>query len=171
MEDAYRLVFDEHHRRLANIAAALSGDRHRAEDAAAEAFARVYPKWRSGRVDKVGAYLQRTVINEVYKAHRRRDRRLRIVGRPAVGAASDDGLATELWLTDALLTLSKRQRAVLVLRFLDDRSEQQTADLLGMAVGTVKSATSRGLTALRDHLGSQADATAPTAPEDDDVAR
>lgn len=144
MEDGYRLVFDEHHVRLVNIAAALCGDRHRAEDAVAEAFARVYPKWRNGRVDDVGAYLRRAVLNEVYKGQRRRDRRLRIVSRPAVAPASDDGLPIGLWLADALAALNRRQRSVLVLRFLDDRSEQQTADLLGIAVGTVKSASSRG---------------------------
>jgi RNA polymerase sigma factor (sigma-70 family) len=63
-------------------------------------------------------------------------------------------LASRLALIDALHQLPPRQRAVLVLRFFDDLTEADTAKLLGISPGTVKSTTSRGLARLREIVPS-----------------
>ena len=67
----------------------------------------------------------------------------------AATAASDPLLEQRRDLLDALARLPRAQRAVLVLRYFEDLTEAQTADALGIGVGTVKSHTSRALTALR----------------------
>jgi DNA-directed RNA polymerase specialized sigma24 family protein len=67
---------------------------------------------------------------------------------------------TTAWLADALWTLAPRQRAVLGLRYFDDLSEAQVADLLGCSIGTVKSTASRALERLRQAPGLMADDTA-----------
>jgi RNA polymerase sigma factor (sigma-70 family) len=69
-------------------------------------------------------------------------------------ADSDAEVADRLVMAQALRMLSPGQRAVLVLRFFEDLSERQTAELLGCSVGTVKSQTARGLAALRRRIGA-----------------
>ncbi len=167
MDDGYRDVFDEHRDRLLHIARLLGGDTATAEDAVAEAFSRTYPHWKAGKVRDPGAYLRRAVVNEVARTGRLRRSPPRAVApmRPS----PDDDVAVGLWLAEALLALPERQRAVLVLRFFDDRSERDTAELLGIRPGTVKSATARGLAALRSRL-SEANGH-PTTEEDRDAHR
>jgi RNA polymerase sigma factor (sigma-70 family) len=71
-------------------------------------------------------------------------------------AAADLDLHDALWT--ALSTLPRRQRAMVVLRYYEDLSEADTADVMGVSVGTVKSATSRALATLRTSSGLQDDA-------------
>jgi RNA polymerase sigma factor (sigma-70 family) len=82
------------------------------------------------------------LMRSAYPAHRRP------APEPPGGAATDD-LAARLTLRAALLRLTPRQRAVLVLRYFEDHTEAQTADLLGITVGAVKSQTFRALERLR----------------------
>jgi RNA polymerase sigma factor (sigma-70 family) len=148
----------EHHRELARFAFRLCGDRTAAEDIVAESYARVLPHWRAGRVDGLVPYLMRTVANEAYARQRRR--RLELTKEPP-WVPSDQGrfeeqidVHDELW--SALERLPLEQRRVLLLRIVEDLSEAETAHLLGIAPGTVKSRLSRALGNLRLVLAAAA---------------
>ena len=147
-------LFAAHHERLLRIAFLLSGDDRLAEDLVADAFAKAYRHLARGRVDDPGAYLRRAVVNGWKRQlgrlvrDRERARRLRIGWDPAFEETSverDRVLA-------ALATLPARQRAVVVLRFLDDMSEADTAAALGISPGSVKTHSHRALTRLRTVL-------------------
>lgn len=155
----FAAVFDRHQASLLRVALLLSGDPHRAEEAVAEAFAKVWPHWRRGRVKDDAAYLRRAVVNEVHSSGRRLGRQDRAARRHTSSAApevpfDEDSVQRDVLLA-ALATLPKGQRAVIVLRFYDDMSEAATAATLGMRIGTVKSQTSRGLSRLRVLLSQE----------------
>jgi RNA polymerase sigma-70 factor (sigma-E family) len=148
-------LFRDEHVGLLRFAYLLCGDHHRAEDAVAEALARTWPRWRDGAVDDPRAYVRRAVVNELRGRARRAlvrrrhdDRR---VVEPAGPRLEHDAVERDLVL-DALQRLSLRQRAAVVLRFYEDRSEQETADLLGISPGTVKTHVHRALEQLRTLL-------------------
>jgi len=146
-----------------NLAYLLTGERQLAEDLAQEAFIRVAGRLREVDPDAFPAYLRRTVVNLVRSHYRhagvrrRHAERIRIEAeqrRAATEAASVAGhIDDQLWA--ALEALPARQREAIVCRFYLDMSEQQTADTLGVQVGTVKSATSRGLQTLRAALNRE----------------
>jgi RNA polymerase sigma-70 factor (sigma-E family) len=152
---AFDRAVDEHHARLARFAFRLCGDPVMAEDVVAEAYARVWPKWRRGGVDDLVPYLHKAVVNEVYGRGRRRRVELRAsertVERPPTGQFEAE-VGERSALSAAIDRLPLTQRVVVVLRLVDDMSEQETADLLGVPTGTVKSRLSRALDALRATL-------------------
>jgi RNA polymerase sigma-70 factor (sigma-E family) len=138
------------------LAYLLTGDPALAEDLAHDAFVKVTGRFGDLRDPSAfGPYLRRTVVN-LANSHfrRRRIERIRIerLGREpaAVVTEADAGARAELW--QALQSLPARQRAAIVLRFYEDLSEQQTAEVLGCATGTIKSLVSRGLEALRGEV-------------------
>ena len=142
------------------LAYLLTGDRPLAEDVVQEAFVRVGGRLRHLRdPEGFGPYLRRTVVNLVRTEFRRRrlQRRHDALERPE--PASDlAGLGAILErdrLRAALLQLSARQRAAIVLRFYEDLSEREVADILGVRPGTVGSLVSRGLAILRASLGDE----------------
>jgi RNA polymerase sigma-70 factor (sigma-E family) len=142
--------------RLVRTAYAVSGDRGVAEDAVQTAFAKAFRSWRRiARMEAPEAYLRRMAINEVLN-DRRLARHRHEVSREQVpeqlaGSGADAALThDEMWR--ALSTLPPRQRAVLVLRYYEDLSEQQIADALGCRPGTVKSQASAALASLRSRL-------------------
>lgn len=149
--DAFSAAIADHHRSLAKFAFRLCGDRTQAEDLVAEAYARVWPHWRRGRVDALAPYLMRTVANLAYARHRRRrlERTIVLPASPDVTRSFEDRIdeRNELWA--ALDRLPPRQRVVVVLRVVEDLSEDETAAMLGIPRGTVKSRLSRGLDSLR----------------------
>jgi RNA polymerase sigma-70 factor (sigma-E family) len=154
--DAFTRAVEAHHRALARFAYALCGSMTQAEDAVAEAYARVWPRWRRGSVrDNLVGYLRRTVANEVYGRHRRRLLEWREAERSSAWNGDGQFEAT-LGDRDALWTalehLSPKLRVVVVLRIVEDLSEVETAAMLDLPLGTVKSRLSRGLATLRDHL-------------------
>jgi RNA polymerase sigma-70 factor (sigma-E family) len=150
-DDAFSDAVTDHHRELARFAFRLCGDRTLAEDIVAEAYARVWPHWRRGRVDALLPYLMRTVANEAYARHRRRrlERSKEPTYTPIVEGPFEDRVdeRDELW--SALGRLAPQQRVVLVLRIVEDLSVEQTASMLGIPPGTVKSRLSRALGVLR----------------------
>ena len=153
---------------LRRTAFLLSGDWFLADDLVQETLVRMYGAWpRIDRRDGVTHYSRRVLVN-LHLDHRRRpSRRERptddVPDRPCVqdGPADDDREA----VLAALRCVPPRQRAVLVLRFWDDLSVDQTAEVLGIGAGTVKSQTSRGLVALRSALAAQGVPVAPTLEE------
>jgi RNA polymerase sigma-70 factor (sigma-E family) len=142
---------------LVRLSFALCGDRGRAEDAAQEALTRVYLRW--SRLEDPLPYARRSVVNATRDSWRRRSRaeqRERVVAGqpPPMPVRIDEMIADRDRLTKALLHLPYGQRAVIVLRFWHQLSEQETADTLGNSVGTVKSQASRALGRLRHELQS-----------------
>ncbi len=155
-ERTFATVFNAHHRRAVRLAYLLTSDADQAEDIVAEAFVKVYPRWRRGEVRDVGAYLRRAVANEANSRLRRRYLERREVTRRHGDERGvrlvDDHAADrdEVWA--ALGRLPLRQRQAVVLRYYEDLSEAETAEVLGVSVGTVKSQVSRGLARLQELL-------------------
>jgi RNA polymerase sigma-70 factor (sigma-E family) len=147
-------VFEAHYLPVLRLAVLLVGDQESAEDLVADAYARVYVKWRRGGVTDVEAYLRRTVVNAVKNSWRRRTvgRRVERLVTQATFDADPRALETIVVerheLLTALAALPPGQRQCVVLRYYEDLSEAQTAALIGVAVGTVKSQTAKGLARL-----------------------
>jgi RNA polymerase sigma-70 factor (sigma-E family) len=134
---------------LIHVAYLLTGNRHDAEDLLQVALARAAQRW--GRIDDPEAYVRRTLYTQSIsrlRALRRRPPEA-LGATPAEPAWHSDDLDLRVALDQALRKLTARQRAVLMLRYYEDLSEPQTAQLLGCAVGTVKSQTRHALSRLR----------------------
>ena len=152
-DDAFSAAVAAHHRELARFAYRLCGDPNLAEDVVAEAYARVWPHWRRGNVDDLLPYLMRAVANEAFTRHRRRRLEHRRTPPPTPASQVEGPFEAQVDEHDALWAALDRlpppQRVVLVLRIVEDLSEDQTATMLGIPPGTVKSRLSRALGALR----------------------
>src|SRR5262245_44745729 len=121
--------------RLVRTAYAVSGDLGVAEDAVQTAFAKAYRSWRRiSRLEAPEAYVRRMAVNEVMNNRRRASLRHEVpradLPERAATRSPEDALGHhEMWR--AVSALPPRQRAVLVLRYYEDLSEQQIADTLG----------------------------------------
>ena len=129
----------------------LTGDAHKAEDLVQATLAKCWSRWSSiTRSGNAEAYVRRAMINTYTDWWRRKWNGERPTETLPETAVRHDGTLDERQDTlAALASLPRGQRAVLVLRFYEDRTEAQTAEALGISVGTVKSQTSRALSALR----------------------
>lgn len=136
---------------LTRTAYLLTGDRELAADLVQEALVRTYVAWRRVHREEAKAYARRTLVNLNIDRWRR---------RPAVPTdvvdRVDPGDAEQRFddrdeVVRLLATLPPQQRRVIVLRYFDDLTEAAVAEHLGISVGAVKSAASRGLAALRTH--------------------
>jgi RNA polymerase sigma-70 factor (sigma-E family) len=141
-------------RALQRTAWLLTGDWALAEDLVQTALARSWPRWeRIRRRDDPEVYVRRAMVNTWATWNRRRWRGERPSGTMPDSQAPGD-LATEvavrMAVQKALGSLTDRQRAVLVLRVFDDLSEAQVAQVLGCAIGTVKSTMARAMARLRE---------------------
>ncbi|HEY3263455.1 MAG TPA: SigE family RNA polymerase sigma factor [Pseudonocardiaceae bacterium] len=150
----------------------LCGDWHRADDLAQTAFVALHRHWRKVRDRQaLDAYVRRTLVRATIDESRRPWRRERFVDAvPEAGTerapgsdALGEGVATRQALLAGLRRVPPRQRAVLVLRFLEGLDVTGTADVLGCTEGTVKSQTARGLDALRGALGDALDDLRPAS--------
>lgn len=160
--DAFSAAIAVHHQRLAGFAYLLCGNRTVAEDLVAEAYAKVWPKYRNRQVEDLGPYLRRAVANQATGRLRRLRLERRETERRTVDWRLPDdrgGYSFETVVDDrdrlwqAIWALPADQRAVIVLRIVEDSSEEETARVLGVRPGTVKSRLARGLAALRTSLG------------------
>jgi RNA polymerase sigma-70 factor (sigma-E family) len=146
---------------LLRAAFLLVGDWGLAEDLVQATLANVYRAWR--RIERAGnpnAYVRRMLVNEAKRAWRRR----RV--REVFGVRAPEAAVPEVGhqrVEDAdqvvriLVTLPPRQRAVVVLRYLEDLPEAEVAALLGCSVGTVKSQSARALDSLRRSVAPDGD--------------
>ena len=141
---------------LHRMAYLLCGDWHLADDLVQETLAKSFRHW--ARVQRAGnpdAYVRRMLVNECrryWRRHRHAAGPVDVTGlEPGV---PDDAAAVtnRVALFQALLSLPARQRATIVLRYLEGMSERETAAVLGCSEGTVKSQSSRALGSLRSYL-------------------
>lgn len=148
-EDFYASVWH----RLFRLSYAISGDVGRAEDAVQSAMAKAYASWRRvSSADNPEAYIRRMVVNETLAAQRRgwwKSERSGDVPEVAIVDSTEQQVVNRAELWEALTSLAPRQRAVLVLRYYEDLSEQQIAEVLNCSKGTVKSQASDALAKLR----------------------
>lgn len=143
--------FDDLYRCAYQAAFRLLADREESQDIAQEALARASVRWSA--VSEFGqAWVARVAMNLALDFARRRKRRLREEVPPAPRRLIEDVVGDRLNLLDALLSLSRRQRQVVCLRYIADLPEGAVSHLLGCSVGTVKSHASRGVSHLRHHL-------------------
>ena len=136
---------------LLRTAYLLTGNPHDAEDLVQTALVKAVPAWKriSGNPD---AYLRRVMVNEnISRWRRRRGREVLVNATPDAGHDDPDA-ASALALQQALASLAPRQRAVIVLRYFEDLTERETAEVLGVALGTVKSQARDALARLRQEL-------------------
>jgi len=134
---------------LLRTATLLAGDPHRAEDLVQEALTKVALRWPALRDGSPEAYARRILVRDNISWWRRRRREVltdHLVDRAAPGSDPDRGLL----LDRALAALTSRQRATVVLRYYEDLSERETAETLGVSVGTVKSTTHLALRRMRE---------------------
>jgi RNA polymerase sigma-70 factor (sigma-E family) len=136
---------------LRRLAFALCGDWHLADDLVQHTFLQLYRHWRRIDGGTLDAYSRRILVN-AFLSHRRRSRREHVVAEPPSGVAPDPAEPRSDDVAAALAQLPPRQRALVVLRHLEDMSVADAAELLGIAEGTVKSQTSRALEKLRAAL-------------------
>lgn len=140
------------HRQLVASLTLYCGDRWLAEELAQDALVRARERWdRVAEMASPGAWLHRVALNLANSRFRRRGaerRALRRMGRP--NAAVEDPSTTDaVAVRDAVAALPDSQRAALVLRYFADLSVAETAGVMGMTQGSVRSATHRALQALR----------------------
>jgi RNA polymerase sigma-70 factor (sigma-E family) len=149
---------------LLRTAYLLTGDQHLAEDLVQVALEKSAAHWASIRVPAAAeSYVRRTMYREQVSLWRRR----RLTELPSVrvpeprrASVAPDAAEDRLVLRAALMQLGRRQRTVVVLRYFEDLTEQQVADLLGISVGTVKSQAHKALDHLRASCGELAPAHA-----------
>jgi RNA polymerase sigma-70 factor (sigma-E family) len=133
-------------RQLLRSAYLLTGDLHRAEDLVQEALTKVALRWSRLAEGDPTAYALRIIARDNISWWRRRRDVPTDTFRDA-GASAEPEIA--LVVRRALARLTPGQRAVLVLRHFEDLTERETADVLGISVGTVKSQNAAGLDRLR----------------------
>ncbi|MFF4213306.1 SigE family RNA polymerase sigma factor [Streptomyces sp. NPDC001796] len=141
---------------LFRTACLLTGDWHLAEDLVQETLAKMYRSWRRiSRVDSPVAYADTVLVRTFLSQRRRRSSTERPSDRlpDAAGPAQDAEL--RIALLDGLARMTAKDRAVLVLRYWDDRSVEETAQVLQLSPGAVRARSMRALQRLRALLGDQ----------------
>lgn len=146
-------LISDHSAEAERLAYLMTGDRELAREIAQDAFVRLFSRFRDRTAPtQFRAYLRSTVVN-LTKDHWRRRARARTLKsltqpeEPRVVELPPVETRDELWT--ALQQVPTRQRAALVLRYYEDLSEQETADVLGCSVGAVKALITRGTQAMK----------------------
>ena len=153
-------LYEKHAARAFRLAYLLTGDHNLAEDLVQDAFVRLIGRFADLRnPESFDAYLRRTVVTLSYGTLRRRRTeraylaRERGLGQRTSDVPPDVERQDELWTQ--MQRIAPRQRAALVLRYYEDLSEQQAADILGCSLRSLKSLVTRGIQAIRDQQGGE----------------
>jgi len=136
---------------LLRTAYLLTGSHADAEDLVQTALIKCVPVWKR-IADRPEPYVRQVLVRESISRWRRRRWRETSVDDVPDGAVAEPDVAGRVALRQALGALPPRQRAVIVLRYYEDLTERETASVLGVAVGTVKSQARDGLARLRQRL-------------------
>ena len=168
--DADEAAFEEFVRArtgaLARTAYLLTGDRHHAEDLVQTALAKAAVRWAS--LDDAEAYVRRVMYTQAvswWRVMRRRRSEVLVAAPPERGSEQRGDPELRVVLAQALAKLTPKQRAMLIVRFYEDRTEVETAELLSVALGTVKSQTRHALRRLRALAPELAELLREPAPE------
>jgi RNA polymerase sigma-70 factor (sigma-E family) len=154
---AFREYFERHHDSMSRLAYLMTGEAEIADDLAAEALTEVWGHWdRVTAADDPAAYGHGILMNLARNWVRRRSRERLLSLEPFRRALDPDVVDVRT----ALRRLPHRRRACVVLRYAFDLSEKEVASALGISVGAVKSATSRGARQLAELLGGSSVALA-----------
>ncbi|WP_194910854.1 SigE family RNA polymerase sigma factor [Catenulispora rubra] len=152
--------FERHYAELSRLAFLLTGESEGADDLAADAMLALWHRWdRLRAADHPVAYARGVVANMARNRTRRaiRERsRVRLLWAGRTERVEEPDVAGGVDVRAALARLPFRKRSCVVLRHAFDMSEKETAQALGISVGTVKSQTSKGMAELRRLLGVQA---------------
>jgi RNA polymerase sigma-70 factor (sigma-E family) len=150
--------------RLRRTAFLLSGDWHTAEDLVQTTLTKMFVSWRRvSQMDALLPYATRALVNTYLAGRRRRRAAELLLSKFPERAVEPQEPELKIVVLDALATLPTRARAVVVLRYWEDLSIEQVADLLGCSAGNVKSQSARGLDKLRAVLGDEAAGYGPLA--------
>ncbi|MBJ7359097.1 SigE family RNA polymerase sigma factor [Nocardioides sp.] len=135
---------------LLRTAVLLTGDHHRAEDLVQDALAKVAARWERLRDEAPESYARKVIVrtNISWWRKQRREVVTEPGDRPVDGG--EPSVDRRILLDQALARLTARQRAAVVLRYYDDLPERETAEALGVSVGTVKSTTHHALRQMRE---------------------
>ncbi|KUN77494.1 SigE family RNA polymerase sigma factor [Streptomyces griseoruber] len=157
LEDRFQEFVRARWSRLVRTAYLLTGDVHHAEDLTQTALAKAYRSWRRiARTDNPEAYVRRMLVSCNSDRFRKRRVTEALTAAPPDRAGRDEatGRVDERGsLMAGLAQLPTKQRAVVVLRYWEDLSEAEVAEVLGCSPGTVKSQASKGLAKLRTYPG------------------
>ena len=149
-EEFARYVRARQHR-LLRAAYLVCGDPHLAEDLLQGALSKLATRWHKIRHENPDAYVRRILYRDAVSSWRK-TRRESLSSLPLIEVPVHDRTSETSQRVDlerALAELTPKQRAVVVLRFFEDRSEIEAAEALGVSVGTVKSQTHAALARLR----------------------
>ncbi len=164
-DEALSRLFEAHYADTVRLAFYLTGSWTAAEDLAQEAFVRLWRRWGRLRDHHAAVgYLRVTVVNLSRSALRRRLLELRHQQTTGQEGHDTDPIA-RLDVARALETLPAGKRACVVLRHLVDLSVEETAAVLGISTGSVKSQTHKGLRLLEAALSERDDQTGQPAQE------
>ncbi|BCJ53846.1 RNA polymerase sigma24 factor [Actinoplanes sp. NBRC 14428] len=156
LEEAFRAMAATEMAPLRRFARSLTRDPHRADDLVQTALERMYMAWpRTHAVTDPGAYLRTVVVRLAVSESRRPWRReYSTDALPEQPYETGGASATRLDLTRALAVLTVKQRALVVLRYIEDRSVAEVAEVLGVSQGTVKRQCADAVAKLRRVLGN-----------------
>ena len=154
-DDEFDALFRREFGPICRTAFVIVGDWEIAREIAQEAFVQVLRHWeRVRKMESPGGWARRVAIRKAVRA-RERDHRGRAEMQKAALGIAPEAEGSDLDVRAALLSLPRRQRAVVALYYLEDRPVNEIAEILGCSAGTVKTHLARGRQALAACLGEE----------------